>query len=89
MRCKAHLHVVVVVVAAIHHVHLAILHARGRQPLVHFSQAPACLLICSTAAAMIAMSWRAFRMLACTPGHVRCPAPSARKAVTVNREAIV
>lgn len=51
MSCKAHLHVMVVVVAAIHHVRSAILHARGRQPLVHIPQAlPAGLLICSTAA---------------------------------------
>lgn len=88
MSCKAHLHVVVVVVAAIHHVHTAILHARGRQPLVHIPQAlPACLLICSTAAHVSDVM--AFRLLTCTPGHVRCPALSACKAVSVNREAVI
>ena len=47
---RSHLHVVVVVIAALYHVQCAVLHAREWQAMMHIPQAlAAALIICITA----------------------------------------
>ena len=51
MHVRAHLHVVMVVIAALYHMQCAILHARGRQAMMHILQALAAIFMtCITAA---------------------------------------